>query len=42
MKRTHAIFTVVLLLVDVNMSLLAFYIAYKLRVLTQGAKDRPL
>ena len=37
MKRLRALFTFGLVLMDAVMSLLAFYLAYRLRVLTQGS-----
>ncbi len=41
MKRERLLFTFTLVLIDAIMSVLAFYIAYRIRLLTQGPKIGP-
>ena len=41
MKRRRVLFGLALALTDADMSLLAFYMAYRVRVMTQGPKIGP-
>ena len=42
MRRSRILFVISLVLMDAAMSLLAFYIAYLIRALDAGLRDRPL